>query len=107
MKKITLTAEKIIAESNLSDKDKRFVQRLIDKGILQVSHEDLPLLKHWIEHEQLDSYRPMFYGGYSPEQFQEEQVEQLGYEADLEDRQWYTVLAEGIIKYSDEPGWWK
>lgn len=102
---LDMTAERIIAESSLSDKDKKFVQRLIDKGILQVHKEDLPLLKHWINNEQLDGYRPMFYGGYTPERFQKEQIEQFGCEVDLEDRQWYTVLPEGIIRYSDEPGW--
>lgn len=108
MKKITIkTAENIIMESNLHDKEKREIRRLIDAGVLKVNHEDLPLLEHWINNEQLDGYRPTFYGGYTPEQFQKEQVDQFGCEADIEDRQWYTVLTEGIIEYSDEPGWMK
>ena len=91
----------------MSDKDKKFVQRLINTGILQVQREDFPLFEHWLENEQIDGYRPMFYGGYTPEQFQSEQIEQFGEEVDLKDRQWYTVLPEGIIEYYDEPGWWK
>lgn len=102
-----MTVDKIIEDSNLTLKDKRFVRSVIDRGILTVLDADLPLLKYWIENEQLDSYRPMFYGGYTPERFQKEQVEQFGEEVDLEDRQWYTVLPEGIIEYSDEPRWWK
>lgn len=101
------TMENIIMNSKLHEKEKSRIKRLIDEGVLQVSHEDLPLLKYWIENDQLDGYRPMFYGGYSPEAFQEEHIEQFGCEVDLEDRQWYTVLPEGIIEYSDEPGWWK
>ena len=104
---LDMTAEKIIEDSNLTLKEKRFVRSVIDRDILTVLDADLPLLKHWIENEQLDSYRPMFYGGYTPERFQKEQVEQFGEEVDLEDRQWYTVLPEGIIEYYDEPGWWK
>lgn len=101
-----MNTDKIIEESNLPEKEKRRVRRLIDEGVLIVSDADLPLLKHWLENEQLDGYCPMFYGGYTPEQFQAEHIDQLGYEADLENRQWYTVLPEGIIEYADEPGWW-
>ena len=101
-----MTVEKIIEDSNLTLKEKRFVRSVIDRGILTVLDADLPLLKNWLENEQLDSYRPTFYGGYTPEQFQKEQVDQFGEEVDLEDRQWYTVLPEGIIEYADEPGWW-
>ena len=102
-----LSVERIIEDSNLTLKEKRFVRSVIDRGILAVLDADLPLLKHWVENEQLDSYRPLFYGGYTPEKFQAEQVEQFGEEVDLEDRQWYTVLPEGVIEYSDEPSWWK
>lgn len=102
-----MTVDKIIEDSNLSDKDKKFVQSLLDEGVLRVSDEDFPLFEHWIEHEQLDSYRPTFFGGYTPDQFQYEQIEQFGEEVDLEDRQWYTILPEGIVAYSDDPGWWK
>ena len=98
---------KIIRESNLTLKEKRRVQRLIDEGVLQVHQEDLPLLKHWLENDQLCGYRPAFFGGYTPEWFQKEHLEHFGYEVDLEDRQWYAILPEGIIAYSDEPGWWK
>lgn len=102
-----LTADKIIEDSNLTLKDKKIVRRLIDEGVLQVRREDFPLLKYWIENENLTGYCPMFYGGYTPEQFQAEHIDQLGYEADLENRQWYMVIPEGIIEYADEPGWWK
>lgn len=102
-----MTVDKIIEDSNLTLKEKRRVRSLIDERVLIVSDADLPLLKYWIENEQLDGYHPMFYGGYSPEQFQKEQVDQFGEEVDLQDRQWYTVLPEGIIEYTDEPGWWK
>lgn len=102
-----MTVDKIIEDSNLTLKDKSFVRRLINIGILKVHREDFPLFEHWLENDQLDGYRPTFYGGYSPEAFQEEQLDQFGCEVDLEDRQWYTVLPEGIIEYSDEPGWWK
>lgn len=108
MKKITIkTAENIIMESNLHDKEKSRIKRLIDEGVLIVSDADLPLFEYWLNNEQLDSYRPLFYGGYTPERFQKEHVDQMGYEIDLEDRQWYTVLPSGIIEYYDEPGWWK
>lgn len=107
MKKIANIKERIIAESNLGEKDKKFVQMLLDKGILQVRKEDIPLLKYWIENENLTGYYPTFYGGYSPEAFQEEQIDQFGEEVNLQDRQWYTTLPEGIIAYSDAPGWWK
>lgn len=102
-----MTVDKIISESNLALKDKKFVRSLINAGILKVSHEDLPLLKYWIENDQLDGYRPGFFGGYTPDQFQKEQLDQFGCEADLQDRQWYTILPEGIIEYTDEPRWWK
>ena len=102
-----MNTDKIIEESNLTLKDKKFVRRLIDTGVLQVRREDFPLFKHWLENEQLDGYCPMFYGGYTPEQFQAEQIDQFVEEVDLEYRQWYTVLPEGIIEYYDEPGWWK
>ena len=102
-----MTVDKIIENSTLSEKEKKRVRRLIDESILQVRKEDIPLFEHWLENDQLDGYCPMFYGGYTPEQFQAEQIDQLGYEADLENRQWYTVLPEGIIEYYDEPGWWK
>lgn len=92
---------------SLGEKDKKFVQRLIDEGILKVRKEDTPLFEYWIENENLTGYYPTFYGGYSPEAFQKEHLNHFGYEVDLQDRQWYTVLPEGIIEYTDAPGWWK
>lgn len=102
-----MTVDKIIENSTLSEKEKKHVRRLIDESMLQVRKEDIPLFEHWLANDQLDGYHPMFYGGYTPERFQAEQIDQLGYEADLENRQWYTVIPEGIIEYADEPGWWK
>lgn len=107
IKMTPMTVDKIIEDSNLTLKDKRFVRRLINTGILQVRKEDFPLFEHWLENENLTGYYPTFYGGYNPEVFQEEQIDQFGEEVDLEDRQWYTVLPEGIIEYADEAGWWK
>jgi len=102
-----MTVDKIIEESNLALKDKKFVRSLINTGILKVQREDIPLFEHWLENDQLDGYRPGFFGEYTPDQFQKEQLDQFGCEADLQDRQWYTVLPEGIIEYCDDPGWWK
>lgn len=102
-----MTVDKLISESNRTLKDKKFVRRLIDEGVLRVSDTDLPLFEHWLNNEQIDRYCPAFFGGYTPERFQKERLDQFGCEVDLEDRQWYTVLPEGIIEYYDEPGWWK
>ena len=102
-----MTVDKIIENSTLSEKEKKRVRRLIDESILQVRKEDIPLFEHWLENDQLDGYRPGFFGGYTPDQFQKEQLDQFGCEVDLEDRQWYTILPEGIIEYTDEPRWWK
>jgi len=101
-----MTVDKIIENSTLSEKEKKRVRRLIDEGVLRVSDTDLPLFEHWLNNEQLDGYCPAFFGGYTPERFQKELLDQFEYEADLEDQQWYTILPEGIIEYCDEPGWW-